>query len=167
MMTKYELTYKVCATSACTSYIDTPSGLKVRYEEISSPVNGNIASTETRIIGLATENNLSTTYYIQLFIRAGYDTNPLPLTNQIFESTSDLDVKVISVIAGLTTNTFSTTSKYDVTKSCVAGSSLSVSWNGSGDDGGSTDASGNGGGGAVGYAGESGKSGVLIIKNAR
>lgn len=64
MMTKYELTYKVCATSACTSYIDTPSGLKVRYEEISSPVNGNIASTETRIIGLATENNLSTTYYI-------------------------------------------------------------------------------------------------------
>lgn len=95
------------------------------------------------------------------------DTNPLPLTNQIFESISDLDVKVISVIAGLTTNTFSTTSKYDVTKSCVAGSSLSVSWNGSGDDGGSTDASGNDGGGAVGYAGESEKNGVLIIKNAR
>ena len=90
---KYEVTYKVCATSACTSFISLPSSLKVKYSDTTAaPVNGTISANASKTITLVTENSSSTTYYIKIFINAGYENNTLALTNQINESTNDQDV---------------------------------------------------------------------------
>ena len=129
--TKYELTYKVCATSACTSYIDLPEGVKVRYKDTTAaPVNGTIASNESKTITLVIENSTNTTYYFKLSINAGYVHNDLALTNQIFESTNDQDLQIISKIDGVTTSAFPTTDEYTVASSCTDDATINVSWNG-------------------------------------
>ena len=129
--TKYELTYKVCATSACTSYIDLPEGVKVRYKNTTAaPVNGTIASNESKTITLVIENSTNTTYYFKLSINAGYAHNDLALTNQIFESTNDQDLQIISIIDGVTTSAFPTTDEYTVASSCTDNATINVNWNG-------------------------------------
>lgn len=130
---KYEVTYKVCATSACTSFISLPSGLKVKYyDNTADPVNGTISANASKTITLVTENSSSTTYYIKIFINAGYENNTLALTNQINESTNDQDVKIVTKVDGTTTNTLPTNENYTVTTSCNApGTTLTFTWSGS------------------------------------
>lgn len=130
---RYEVTYKVCATSACTSFISLPSGLKVKYSDTTAaPVNGTLSANASKTITLVTENSSSTTYYIKIFINAGYENNTLALTNQINESTNDQDVKIVTTVDGTTTNTLPTNENYTVTTSCNAtGTTLTFTWNGS------------------------------------
>lgn len=130
---KYEITYKVCKTSACTSFIPLPSGLKVKYSDTTAaPVNGILRANASKTITLVTENSLSTTYYIKIFINAGYENNTLALTNQINESTNDEDIKIVTTVDGTTTNTPPTNENYTVTTSCNdTGTTLTFTWNGS------------------------------------
>ena len=130
---KYEVTYKVCATSACTSFISLPSSLKVKYSDTTAaPVNGTISANASKTITLVTENSSSTTYYIKIFINAGYENNTLALTNQINESTNDQDVKIVTTVDGRTTNTLPTNENYTVATSCNApGTTLTFTWSGS------------------------------------
>lgn len=130
---KYEITYKVCETSACTSFIPLPSGLKVKYSDTTAaPVNGILKANASKTITLVTENSLSTTYYIKIFINAGYENNTLALTNQINESTNDEDIKIITTVDGTTTNTPPTNENYTVTTSCNdTETTLTFTWNGS------------------------------------
>ncbi len=130
---KYEITYKVCETSACTSFIPLPSGLKVKYSDTTAaPVNGILKANASKTITLVTENSLSTTYYIKIFINAGYENNTLALTNQINESTNDEDIKIVTTVDGTTTNTPPTNENYTVTTSCNdTGTTLTFTWNGS------------------------------------
>lgn len=130
---KYEITYKVCETSACTSFIPLPSGLKVKYSDTTAaPVNGILRANASKTITLVTENSLSTTYYIKIFINAGYENNTLALTNQINESTNDEDIKIVTTVDGTTTNTPPTNENYTVTTSCNdTGTTLTFTWNGS------------------------------------
>ena len=130
---KYEITYKICETSACTSFISLPSGLKVKYSNTTaSPVNGTISANASKTITLVTENSTSTPYYIKLFVNSGYEKNDLALKKQINESTNDQDVKIVTMVDGKTTNTLPTNEDYIVTTSCNAtGTTLSFKWSSS------------------------------------
>lgn len=130
---RYEITYKVCSTSDCSSFISLPKGLKVKYSDTTAaPVNGILKANASKTITLVTENSTSTTYYIKIFVNAGYENNSLALTNQINESTNDEDIKIVTTIDGTTTNTPPTNENYTVTTSCNdTGTTLTFTWNGS------------------------------------
>ena len=81
---KYEITYKVCSTSACSSYIGKPAALTVEYSSKTiDGVTSNISVTGTKNIRLATTNTSGATYYIELFVNAGYEHNTLELEQLI------------------------------------------------------------------------------------
>lgn len=127
---RYEITYKVCSTSDCSSFISLPKGLKVKYSDTTSaPVNGTMHANASKTITLVTENSTSTTYYIKIFVNAGYENNSLALTNQINESTNDQDVKIITNVDGISSSTLPTNENYTVTTSCDAsGTNLTFTW---------------------------------------
>lgn len=134
--TRYELSYQVCQDSSCTSYTDLTSDIKnkvkIRHNTSSDALTGTIGSNQIKTITLVTENFTSNTYYIKLFVKAGYSSNSLALDNKIFEKTNDEDLKVVSVIDGVQTTYFPSTEKYTTSTSCTgSGVSLSVTWNGS------------------------------------
>lgn len=112
--TKYEINYKVCSNSACTSFINTPADLKVEYSSRTvDNVNGSITDGGVKSIRIVVENFTNQKYYIKIEINAGYNHNTLALLNTINSEYSEEDLMVVPFIDGDEASNFPTSSNYD------------------------------------------------------
>ncbi len=87
---KYELTYKVCSDSNCSTFINTPANFSVKYgTRIIDTITGMISDYGRKTIRIYPQNNTATDYYIKLDINSGYTHNTLALKNSITSSYED------------------------------------------------------------------------------
>ena len=81
---RYELIYKICETSACTSFIPIPNDFEIKFSSITQhPVYGEVTNNGTRLIRVAIINNTNTCHDIQFGINPGFVHNTLARENLI------------------------------------------------------------------------------------
>ena len=110
--TKYELIYKVCTDSKCTSYLNAlPNNVKIGLNySINNNVAGTLASNSSIGVNILSENDTSSDYYLLLDLQAGYTWNNLALLNQF--SDFNQTTSVVIYIDGTQVQNYPTSCNY-------------------------------------------------------
>ena len=89
---KYELTYQVCTTSACTAFMPAPAGFSVEYSSATTDaITGSVSGAGTKQMRVVLINETGTSVYVKFGINAGYLHNTLTLLGDISEEYNESD----------------------------------------------------------------------------
>ena len=110
---KYELTYKICNDSGCSSTFNlTPEDIFIGKQSKDIEITGTINSKSSKDIILITKNTSNNDYYIKLDLNVGYIWNNLALENKISNNSNSLVTNVIAYVDGIETNNYPNVCSY-------------------------------------------------------